>query len=90
MVVLLEKLAYEDDVRKVIRKISINNEIEHKAEQIYLKSQKRDHSQKVTERNQQQPSRKSNSRYESADNRGKHVAIVNEQLKQRKGSEVPR
>ena len=29
---ILEKLAYEDDVRKIIRKIIKNNQIDHKAE----------------------------------------------------------
>lgn len=43
---ILEKLAYEDDVRKVIRKIIKNNQIDDRAEQIYLQSHKRDHSQK--------------------------------------------
>lgn len=41
---ILEKLAYEDDVRKVIRKIIKNNMIDERAEQIYLASHKRDHS----------------------------------------------
>lgn len=41
---LLERLAYEDDVRKVIRKLTVNNEIDPKSEQIYLHSNKRDHS----------------------------------------------
>ena len=45
---ILEKLAYEDDVRRVIRKIIKNNQIEDRAEQIYLKSHKRDHSQRPT------------------------------------------
>lgn len=49
--VLLERLAYEDDVRKIIRKLIINNEIDPKSEQLYLHSNKRDHSQKVVERN---------------------------------------
>ena len=44
---LLERLAYEPDVRKVIRKIIINNEIDPRAEQLYLQSNKRDHSQRV-------------------------------------------
>lgn len=43
---LLEKLAYEDDVRRVIRKIIKNNKIDDRAEQLYLQSHKRDHSQK--------------------------------------------
>jgi len=33
---LLERLAYEEDVRKVIRKIIKNNAIDPRAEQIYL------------------------------------------------------
>jgi hypothetical protein len=41
---LLEKLAYEDDVRKIIRKVIKNNAIDDKNEQIYLQSHKRDHS----------------------------------------------
>jgi RNA polymerase II subunit A small phosphatase-like protein len=44
---LLEQLAYEADVRKIIRKIIVNNEIDSRAEQIYLHSNKRDHSQRV-------------------------------------------
>lgn len=48
---ILERLAYEDDVRKIIRQIiTPNNEIDPKSEQIYLHSQKRDHSQKVIDR----------------------------------------
>lgn len=42
--ILLERLAYEADVRKVIRKLMINNDIDPRAEQIYLHSNKRDHS----------------------------------------------
>ena len=45
--VLLERIAYEEDVRKVIRRIITNNEIDPKAEQIYLSQKQRDHSQKV-------------------------------------------
>lgn len=45
---ILEKLAYEDDVRRIIRKIIKNNQIDDRAEQIYLKSHKRDHSQRPT------------------------------------------
>ena len=41
---LLEKLAYEEDVRKIIRKVIKNNTFDDRAEQIYLTSQKRDHS----------------------------------------------
>jgi hypothetical protein len=44
---ILEKLAFEDDVRRVIRKIIKNNQIDFKAEQIFLKSHKRDHSQRA-------------------------------------------
>lgn len=33
---ILEKLAYEDDVRRIIRKIIKNNTIDEKNEQIYL------------------------------------------------------
>lgn len=35
---ILEKLAYEDDVRKIIRKIIKNNAIDEKSEKIYLMS----------------------------------------------------
>ncbi len=41
---LLERLAYEEDVRKIIRQLISNNEIDPKAEQIYLHSKQRDHS----------------------------------------------
>ena len=41
---LLERLAYEEDVRKIIRQLITNNEIDPKAEQIYLHSKQRDHS----------------------------------------------
>ena len=44
---LLERLAYEPDVRRIIRKIISNNEIDPRSEQIYLHSGKRDHSQRV-------------------------------------------
>lgn len=45
---LLERLAYEPDVRKIIRKITINNEIDQRGEQIYLQTtNKRDHSQRA-------------------------------------------
>ena len=48
---ILERLAYEDDVRKIIKLlISPNNEIDQKSEKQYLNSQKRDHSQQVVER----------------------------------------
>lgn len=35
---ILERLAFEDDVRRVIRSIVSNNKIEPKQEQIYLSS----------------------------------------------------
>lgn len=41
---ILEKLAYEEDVRKVIRKIIKNNKIDDKFEQVYLRSHKRGYS----------------------------------------------
>ena len=41
---LCEKLAYEDDVRKIIRKVFKNNTFDDKNEQIYLQSHKRDQS----------------------------------------------
>lgn len=41
---ILEKLAYEVDVRKVIRKLIKNNQIDEKAEQLYLRSHKRGYS----------------------------------------------
>jgi hypothetical protein len=41
---LLERLAYEEDVRKIIRQLITNNEIDPKAEQIYLHSKQREHS----------------------------------------------
>jgi len=41
---LLERLAYEEDVRKIIRQLITNNEIDSKAEQIYLHSKQREHS----------------------------------------------
>lgn len=41
---LLEKLAYEVDVRKIIRKIIKNNAIDEKSEQVYLRSHKRGYS----------------------------------------------
>jgi len=52
---LLERMAYEDDVRKVIRTIISNNKIDPKHEQIYLSSaiqqkHRRDQSQKVGSR----------------------------------------
>ena len=43
---ILERMAYEDDVRRVIRKLIVNNnEIDAKFEQLYLHgANKRDHS----------------------------------------------
>ena len=38
---ILEKMAYEPDVRKIIRKVIKNNAIDEKQEQIYLRSHKR-------------------------------------------------
>ena len=35
---LLERMAYEDDVRKVIRSIIVNNKIDIRQEQLYLAS----------------------------------------------------
>ena len=46
---LLEKLAYEGDVRKVIRKIIKNNAIDEKAEQVYLRERKRGYSHNYRE-----------------------------------------
>ena len=33
---ILERLAYEEDVRRVIRNLIVNNDIDAKAENIYL------------------------------------------------------
>ena len=47
---LLERMAHEDDVRKVIRTVVCNNRIEPRQEQLYLASSrfhKRDKSQRV-------------------------------------------
>ena len=41
---ILGRLAYEEDVRKIIRQLISNNDIDTKAEQIYLHSKQRDHS----------------------------------------------
>jgi TFIIF-interacting CTD phosphatase-like protein len=41
---ILEKLAFEEDVRRIIRKVIKNNQIDERAEQIYLRSHKRDYS----------------------------------------------
>jgi RNA polymerase II subunit A small phosphatase-like protein len=41
---LLEKLAYEEDVRKIIRKVIKNNAIDDTALQLYLQTHRRDHS----------------------------------------------
>jgi len=35
---ILERMAYEDDVRKVIRTIIVNNKIDVRQEQLYLSS----------------------------------------------------
>ena len=54
---ILEKMAYEQDVRKVIRKIVKNNQLDDKYEQVYLsKSHKRGYSQnyRVEEDNNEQ------------------------------------
>ena len=80
---ILEKLAYEEDVRKIIRKIIKNNTIDDRSEQIYLQSQKREHSQKQADSRRNpppaaaapeptKPSRNSHQRFESADNKAKH------------------
>ena len=52
---LLERMAFEDDVRKVIRSIIVNNKIDPRQEQIYLAStstanQRRDKSQRADRR----------------------------------------
>ena len=83
---ILERMAYEEDVRKIIRQLIANNDIDQKAEQIYLHSKQRDHSQRVQDRTNgsgPQNPRKQNSRYESADNRQKHTAIIDEQMKKK-------
>mmetsp|Transcript_32562 Transcript_32562/g.31793 ORF Transcript_32562/g.31793 Transcript_32562/m.31793 type:complete len:148 (-) Transcript_32562:954-1397(-) len=48
---LLERLAYEDDVRKIIKQIVKNNDIDKKLEQEYLHYHKRDHSQRIVDKN---------------------------------------
>lgn len=123
---ILEKLAYEEDVRRVIRKIIKNNQIDDRSEQIYLKSHKRDHSQRpadnrrshvdpsenvivingmrpgaTAKQGEQQPGAMvqhqsqrdraeqqraggaHHQRYESADNKQKYQAIVNEKLRRK-------
>lgn len=52
---ILERMAYEEDVRKVIRTIISNNKIDPKQEQLYLSStqpraHRRDQSQKADSR----------------------------------------
>lgn len=47
---ILEKMAYEDDMRKVIRRIIKDNAIDPKGEQLYMQSKQREHSQKVQDR----------------------------------------
>lgn len=52
---ILERLVFEDDVRRVIRTIISNNKIDPKQEQIYLSStinqkHKRDQSQRIDRR----------------------------------------
>ena len=52
---LLERMAYEDDVRKVIRPLIVNNKIDVRQEQLYLASttttnQRRDKSQRADRR----------------------------------------
>lgn len=89
---ILEKLAYEEDVRKIIRKIIKNNQIDEKAEQIFLMSQKRDHSQKNPEgrrqRNEISDQKKpktsgGHQRYESADNTARQQAMVQDQMRRK-------
>lgn len=123
---ILEKLAYEEDVRRVIRRIIKNNQIDDRAEQIYLTSHKRDRSQRpadgrrghvdpaenvmaingmrpsnTAKPEQQQPggslaqhpsqrdkaepraSAPHHQRYESADNKQKYQAIVNEKIRRK-------
>jgi RNA polymerase II subunit A small phosphatase-like protein len=46
---LLERLAYEEDIRKIIRKVIKNNALDDTALHLYLQAQKRDHSQKNPE-----------------------------------------
>ncbi len=47
---VLERLAYEEDVRKIIRMIIVNNELDPRQEYLYLHSAKREHSQRVVDR----------------------------------------
>lgn len=89
---ILEKLAYEEDVRKVIRKIIKNNQIDDKAEQIFLTAQKREHSQKQVEsrrgttaqEGQKAGRNVSHQRFESADNKQKHQAVIQDQMRRQK------
>lgn len=110
---LLERLAFEEDVRKVIRKIIRDNMIDDRAEQIYLQSQRRDHSQRRTappnnlaaeqaadnrraggdphaQNNKgadadrgMKATRSGHQRYESADNKSKHQAIISEKMRRK-------
>ena len=80
---LLEKMAYEEDVRKIIKKVIKNNGFDSRAEQIYLQSQKRDHSHKqpVTSNDDSRKIKGSHQRYESADNTSKQQAMVQDQMR---------
>lgn len=79
---LLERLAYEPDVRKVIRRIvnGAANELDPRAEQLYLHSaSRREHSQRAAASERVVASQRGaapNQRYESADNRARQNAIV--------------
>jgi len=70
---VLERLAYVEDVRKYLPKLVTDNLVDPRKEAYFLQSlKKRDHSQKVVDRNNQQmqqAQKKGNVRYESASSR---------------------
>ena len=72
IVPFLEKMAYIDDVRKYLPKINKENLVDYDQVELFLKKQKRDHSQRVEDRAVTSSGyKRTSNRYESADTRTK-------------------
>jgi hypothetical protein len=52
---VLERLAYVEDLRRYLPKLVTDNQVDQKKEQLFLQQTKRrDHSEKIVDRNNQQ------------------------------------
>ena len=88
---LLERMAYEDDVRKIIRTVISNNKIDPRQEQLYLATstqQRRDKSQRVDRRTKQTKLAVTNLNMQMAQPQDQHKGGANESSNRQLSNQV--